>query len=409
TSKYTQNDLFTYMENSFNATTIKELVAQNLYVSDTIKLDSSQIGIISSNVSGIITINLIAPTNVKYSAEENTNVIVSNNKITISNLQYYSEVKISNLSNVHNYFQSIISNNSYSIDSFSTYISNNQATIKSSFIDNSSISIIGGDGSLFSASDILSVTFNLSSQLVFTLKDVSHRKYSIQSANDVVASGNVITFSNFNFTINPETYFTWNGNQITGLSSAGKALSKISVPSRATSITNYAFTDNKNLVSIDMSLSNITIFPDGDSVYGLFKGCTALNNIIFPKNLTKIGSYTFYGCSSLTTIKTPDSVTTIGDYSFYNCAKLYDVTFGLDTIKFGVNIVSNINYGHFTITLTFPTYKTITLVAGWGDGTFIPPNSANAKYRVRTQANKAAIYNSWGSSGINYQSSITIY
>ncbi|MDE5599660.1 MAG: leucine-rich repeat domain-containing protein, partial [Ureaplasma sp.] len=398
TNKYTQSDLSSYINDFANAADVKKLVTDNLYVSDTIKLDSSQIGTISSNASGIVTINLVAPANIKYTAEENENVTVSNNKITILNLKYYSEVRISSLSNTFNYFQKIITDNNYTSSNFRKYVTNNQSSFKIWFINNSSINVIGGDKQAFSSSDITSVTFNSSEQLVFTLSNVSHRKYSIQSVNDVVVSENVITFSNFNFTINLETYFTWNGNQITGLSSTGKALSKISIPSRATSITNNAFTDNKNLVSIDMSLSNITIFPDGDSVYGLFRGCTALNNIIFPKNLTKIGSYTFYGCSSLFSIQTPDSVSFVNSYAFYNCDNLLYVDFGVNTVNFG----NNIGYGNWSTTWTFPTYNDLSLL----NNSFIPPNSNGWKYKVRTSRNRSAILKMWN---IASSSRITIY
>ncbi|MDE6289851.1 MAG: leucine-rich repeat protein, partial [Ureaplasma sp.] len=328
TNKYTQSDLSSYINDSANATDVKNLVVQNLYVSDTIKLDSSQIGAISSNANGIVTINLVASANVKYTAEENENVTISNNKITILNLKYYSEVRISSLSNTYNYFQKIISDNNYYISSsFGTYVTQNQSTIKSEFINNSSIIVIGGDGSIFSSSDITSVTFNSSEQLVFTLKDVSYRKYSIQSATNVTVSGNTITFSGFNWAKYPsESYFTWNGNQITGLTTLGTQQTNIVLPPRATSINNIVFMNNKTIRSVDMSLTTIRSIPNGaSSGVGLFYNATNLVSVSLPSSLTSIGDNTFSECTSLTSITLPDSLGIIGNQVFFNCKSLTSI------------------------------------------------------------------------------------
>ncbi|MDE6289691.1 MAG: leucine-rich repeat domain-containing protein, partial [Ureaplasma sp.] len=200
-------------------------------------------------------------------------------------------------------------------------------------INNSSISVIGNDGSSFSSSDITSVTFNSSNQLVFTLKDVSYRKYSIQSANNVIVAENTIIFSDFNYNAiaSPENWFTWSGNQITGLSTLGTQQTNIVLPPRATSIASKVFYKNKKIISVDMSLTKITSLPDAlnptTTREGLFSFSSNLVSISLPKSLTSIGSYAFSDCTRLTSITIPYGVTSIGKGILLYCISLPSITF----------------------------------------------------------------------------------
>ncbi|MDE6289704.1 MAG: leucine-rich repeat domain-containing protein, partial [Ureaplasma sp.] len=335
TNKYTQSDLSSYINDSANAADVKKLVTDNLYVSDTIKLDSSQIGTISSNANGIVTINLVAPANIKYTAEENTNVTVSNNKITISNLKYYSEVRISSLSNTYNYFQKIITDNNYTSSNFRTYVTNNQSSFKTWFINNSSISVIGGDNQAFSSSDIASVALNSSDQLVFSLSNVSYRKYSIQSANNVTVSGNTITFESFSFYKSDNEwvpYFTWSGYTITGLSNLGTTVSTLYIPSNCRSINQDAFRNNNTIVSITIP-KNVTSIGKW-----AFYNCSKLKNVYIDANISILDDNVFTSCKELTKVTLPEGLTTIGLDCFYNCWKLSSINIPstLTTLVHGV-------------------------------------------------------------------------
>ncbi|MBR2479682.1 MAG: leucine-rich repeat domain-containing protein, partial [Clostridia bacterium] len=58
-----------------------------------------------------------------------------------------------------------------------------------------------------------------------------------------------------------------------------------------------------------------------------FSGCTSLNSVIIPDNVTSIGERAFYSCDSLTSVPIGNSVTSIGGYAFYDCDSLSRVYF----------------------------------------------------------------------------------
>ena len=53
-----------------------------------------------------------------------------------------------------------------------------------------------------------------------------------------------------------------------------------------------------------------------------FKGCSELNSIILPNEVTRIGNGAFSGCNNLSSINIPDGVTSIGESAFYGCGSL---------------------------------------------------------------------------------------
>ncbi|MBR4789617.1 MAG: leucine-rich repeat protein [Treponema sp.] len=71
-------------------------------------------------------------------------------------------------------------------------------------------------------------------------------------------------------------------------------------------------------------LSKCTI-RGGNLLYGVFYGCSSLEIIIIPPNITKIDNSLFYGCSSLTEMTIPNSVKSIGNYAFNKCSSLTDI------------------------------------------------------------------------------------
>ncbi|MCM1518994.1 MAG: leucine-rich repeat domain-containing protein [Pseudoflavonifractor sp.] len=125
-------------------------------------------------------------------------------------------------------------------------------------------------------------------------------------------------------------------------------LSAIELPSTVTSIGQYAFQSNADMLSADLGTSVTTI---GDYA---FDGCTRLSDIPLGNSLTAIGDYSFQAVGSDATtwqpltlpggLKTigsyafsgsgtpalsiPASVETIGTYAFSSNSKLTSITFG---------------------------------------------------------------------------------
>ncbi|MBO4561497.1 MAG: leucine-rich repeat domain-containing protein [Bacteroidaceae bacterium] len=79
-----------------------------------------------------------------------------------------------------------------------------------------------------------------------------------------------------------------------------------------TGIENYAFANNKSLLTV-----------------------------VFPEGLTSIGEKAFYGCTDILSITLPYSITEIGDWAFYDCkdlASLYIFNDNPYSIRMGVNV-----------------------------------------------------------------------
>lgn len=64
----------------------------------------------------------------------------------------------------------------------------------------------------------------------------------------------------------------------------------------------------------------------GSYYVGTFGNCTNLRSIIFPDQITAIGSWTCYGCSSLSEIDLPESLTSIGGNAFSGCSSLTELS-----------------------------------------------------------------------------------
>lgn len=92
------------------------------------------------------------------------------------------------------------------------------------------------------------------------------------------------------------------------------------------------------------SLEEITI-PDNVTTMGnaTFCGCTSLSNVTLSNNLTEIADNFFSGCSSLKSIVIPEGVKRIGNSSFENCSSLEEISLP-DGLKEIGNFVDNYDY-----------------------------------------------------------------
>lgn len=114
------------------------------------------------------------------------------------------------------------------------------------------------------------------------------------------------------------------GIVITGVSSKGSEQKELIIPAKingkaVTEISDRAFMDNTVLCKI--------VLPRGikNIGWGVFAGCSSLNDISLPDSLQSIGYGAFQGCSNLTSIKIPTGVTSILNWTFADCRSLTSV------------------------------------------------------------------------------------
>ena len=104
---------------------------------------------------------------------------------------------------------------------------------------------------------------------------------------------------------------------------------------KVTGIDQYAFYENKDIVSVEIPATVTWIGKYSSIDYGVFSGCENLETVTFAtdSNLTYIGSYAFRGCESLKSITIPSQVQTICESAFEACKSLQNVTFKTTKLK----------------------------------------------------------------------------
>ena len=171
----------------------------------------------------------------------------------------------------------------------------------------------------------------------------------------------------------------WNN---TGRTLSDGRLQEVTIPenSKLTTIPSRAFEGNHNLTKVNIQGKKITTIGDiafvrcaldtlilppniqkmGTLAFGycsglkfvampktlesipanLFVGCTSLQNVQFPSKLVHIGHHAFADCTNLENVDVPGRVTSIGDYAFKDC-NVKDITSYLfDPFTIGQNTFS---------------------------------------------------------------------
>ena len=147
------------------------------------------------------------------------------------------------------------------------------------------------------------------------------------------------------------------------------ALEEITLPSSVTTFNDVAiFLGCTSLRSVDMSDTSITTFYNqiiAPGNNGQFQGCTALENVYLPSELTNLGRGAFYGCSKLNDIDIPSGVTSIGDSSFNSCSSLTSVTVRATTPPtLGTNVFDN-THANLVIYVPAESVETYKSASGW--------------------------------------------
>ena len=421
-NKYTVSEFRNYVTN--NNDEIKKLVANNLSISPTEKLNESNIVSVSLNESNDLEIALNSDY-MKYSLASNTNVTLENDVLTISNLVYYTTTNLTKLSELYNYVQNFISTNKYTPNELKNYISSNLSTFKTNLANKLYIS----NTTTISSSLITSVSLNNSNQLQITL-DSTNKKYTIDSYTNASLSNTTITISNLTFytsisfsgldtirskyqelitnnsyTTNDFTIYTQNNNSnlrnifINNLTTStsgpgswssswvsstvsfnGSSISvSLTLPANYkyswTSASNVSFSNNTFTFSSFSwySPSSTSYFNwNGTTIIGLSSAGNSANitNLVIPNNCTAIGNDAFKSNKKLTSVQIPSSVKTIGSNAFYGTNNITSLTFApgvttIGTYAFTDTQITTLDLPHTVTTLDFRAFcnnKKITTI-----------------------------------------------
>ena len=96
------------------------------------------------------------------------------------------------------------------------------------------------------------------------------------------------------------------------------ALEQIVIPSQIKKIGYGAFSNCTSLKA-----DKVTMSENLQSMAGsVFSGCTSFTELPDLKSMTSIPEYTFSYCTGLVKVEVPDQIQTIGGQAFYNCTNL---------------------------------------------------------------------------------------
>lgn len=184
-------------------------------------------------------------------------------------------------------------------------------------------------------------------------------------------------------------------------------LETINIPGSVNNIANYAFYDNQNLQSINVTQDNLNYssisgvlfnktkdtlitypmgrhgiysIPDGTKYINdaAFDGCSKLTAVIFPSSITEIGSFAFQLCESLVSIDLPDGINEIKNSTFNMCTNLSFVNFGKN-----ITVIEHdaFAYCYALQSVTIPTGVTTldrTFTGCYGLNTVTIPSTVNS-------------------------------
>ncbi|MDE6289266.1 MAG: hypothetical protein K2L64_00710, partial [Ureaplasma sp.] len=192
--QFTPEQFANYVQS--NNSTVKNLVAQNLYVSDSEKISSSEIKSVSYNNDNLV-VTLTPPSNTKYTIVDNDNISLENNILTIKNLNYYRNITLTRLNSLFSAVQSEIKNKKYTSSEFAKYVETNNITLKNIIVSNIYIS----NTTTINANQVSTISYD-NGIVKIQLSPLENTKYSIDDSDAN------ITFSNNVLSINSLSYAT---------------------------------------------------------------------------------------------------------------------------------------------------------------------------------------------------------
>ena len=141
-----------------------------------------------------------------------------------------------------------------------------------------------------------------------------------------------------------ETKVPWTANTIAPNALAGNTIvENLFIPASITDIGENAFADCPNLTSVTFEKGikqYARLYPDASTNIGegAFKNCPLLEEILLPKDMSVLRSFTFEGCNALQSIVLTEGLTTLQSNAFKDCESLSDIEFSktITTFEEGV-------------------------------------------------------------------------
>lgn len=153
------------------------------------------------------------------------------------------------------------------------------------------------------------------------------------------------------------------------------ALEQITIPAQITELKQKVFYNCSKLVSVTFAGNNVTAF--GNQV---FYGCKALTSFVIPSAVSKLGNGVFYNCSALTSVTLSAKLTSVtlsgSNNVFYGCTALNEILVASGNAK--LTSVDGVLFGH---TKNIPT----SLI-------YYPRGKAATTYKVPDTVTEIAAY-----------------
>ncbi|MDE5599824.1 MAG: hypothetical protein K2I49_02705, partial [Ureaplasma sp.] len=309
TRNFTSSDFETYV--SKNESAIKQLVADNLYISQSDKFNIDNINSVSMNGSNLV-VTLKEMQNIKYSANNTANVVLSNNSITISNIRYSTITKLVKLDVLHSAIQAEITSRKFTSAEFGDYLNTNNQSIKAIIANNLYIS----ENNTIGSGLISNVTYSNGTLNVGLVRQ-NGIKYAIDNNLNFSLNDNVLTISNFN-------YFT-----IVSLSNLSNLHTAINNDISSNKITSSEFSNyvQSNQSSIKQIIANNLWVANNTTISSTQIGIISSNGQNLVVNLLP-NLNTKFSMSSNSNFELNENVLTIKNFTFTtvtNFTKLSDL------------------------------------------------------------------------------------
>jgi len=135
------------------------------------------------------------------------------------------------------------------------------------------------------------------------------------------------------------------------------SLSSISIPNTVTTIGYQAFSECSALKQIQVP-ENVS-YTSSSSYANHYYGCSTLESISLPSNMTVIPKNFLYSCNSIKEVEIPSSVTTIESNAFYNMYNIKSITLPSTIASLGGSCFYN-NWS--LVSVTIPSTAPITSI-----------------------------------------------